>query len=418
MQTLYQAILLLALVPLVLGMASAAIERAWITVPMLATLVGIVAGPQVAGWIDPQAWPQPQVILREAARITIAVSVLGIAIRTPPESYRRAWRPALALLTLGMAGMWAMSSAVSWAALGLGPAAALLLGAILTPTDPVTATSIVTGPFAEQALPDRLRSTLSLESGANDGLGYLFVMLPMTVIEGRTDLAFIWLVDVLLHDVLGAVAIGAALGWLTAQALRLSDRHGLAEQHSFHGLTIALSLAALALGRALDTDGVLAAFAAGASFCLSADRREDFEEQSVQETISKLMNVPIFTLFGLTIPWGGWAVLGWPLWLLLPGVLLLRRLPVVLALRPWLKGFSRQDTIFAAWFGPIGVAAIFYGLDASLHTGDMLFWHAASAMVAASLLVHGITAAPGLRAYGRGEGGGAGEGGGGGEDRV
>ncbi|WP_265499734.1 cation:proton antiporter domain-containing protein [Paracoccus beibuensis] len=406
MKTIYQVMLLLAAVPLVLGMVSAMLERSWISTPILATTAGILAGPAVAGWIQPQDWPHLHTILKEAARITIAVSVLGIAIRTPPESWRRAARPTALLLTLGMAGMWAMSSLVAWGGLGAGAATALLIGAILTPTDPVVATSIVTGPFAEGILPDRLRSTLSLESGANDGLGYLFVMLPLTVILERHDLDAARVALILFKEVLGAALLGLAAGWLVAQTLKISDRHKLAEQHSFHGLTIALSLVALALARVVGVDDILAAFSAGAGFCFFANRREDFEEQSVQETISKLLTVPIFTLFGLAIPWGGWAGIGWPLLVLVGGILLLRRPPVVAALSPMLgAGLRRRDLMFAGWFAPIGVAAMFYSLDAAEKTGDMIYWHVASAMVAASILIHGVTAAPAVRRYRSASGG-------------
>ncbi|MFC0201149.1 cation:proton antiporter [Paracoccus rhizosphaerae] len=401
MTTIYQAMLLLAVVPLLLGMISAKLERSVISIPILAMSAGILAGPAVLGWIRPQDWPNLHVILREIARITIAISVLGIAIRTPPDSWKRVLRPTAVLLTLGMAGMWAMSSLVAWGVLGAGAATALLIGAILTPTDPVVATSIVTGPFAENILPDRLRSTLSLESGANDGLGFLFVMLPLTVLMDGQTLDGMRVAEILFKEVLGAVLLGLGAGWLVARALKISDRYKLAEQHSLHGLTLALSLAALGLSRTIGVDGILTAFSAGAGFCFFADRREDFEEQSVQETISKLLTVPIFSLFGLAIPWSGWASLGWPLLVLVAGILVLRRPPVVAVLAPWLGGgLCRRDLLFAGWFAPIGVAAIFYSLDASEKTGDMIFWHVASAMVATSIVIHGVTAAPAVRRYG------------------
>ncbi len=131
---------------------------------------------------------------------------------------------------------------------------------MLTPTDPVVASSIVTGGLAERSLPDRLRSTLSLESGANDGLAYLIVLLH------RADLA----------------------GWV--------------EKHSPLGLSVALSVFVVTAAKLLGSDGILAAFAAGAAFNLTIDRSVAYEEQNVQEAIGRLFTLPIFILFGAMLP--------------------------------------------------------------------------------------------------------------------
>jgi len=88
--------------------------------------------------------------------------------------------------------------------------------------------------------------------------------------------------------------------------------------------------------------------------------------------------------------------------LLALGVLLLRR-PVALAvLRPILEGaITRAYRVLLASFGPVGVAAIYYALHATEKTGETLISEAASLVVATSVLAHGVTSGPGLRAYGR-----------------
>lgn len=90
--------------------------------------------------------------------------------------------PAGLLLTLGMAGMWLMTSLGAWVPLDLPLWVALLLGGVLTPTDPVVAFALVTGKLAESNLPRRMRRTVQLESGANDGLAVVFVLLPALVL--------------------------------------------------------------------------------------------------------------------------------------------------------------------------------------------------------------------------------------------
>lgn len=407
MSEIFHVVALCSLVVIILGALSAYVQGTLASLPLLAVATGIVAGPALTGWIDPSNWQSKEIIVREVARFTIAISVVGIAIRTPPETWKRLVRPVTVMLTLGMAGMWAMSTLVSWVTLGsafsLSFATAVLIAACLTPTDPVAASAIVSGPIAKSMLPANLRGLLSLESGANDGLGYLFVMLPMLAIargEAGGELVRHWLVDILILDVLLAAGVGIVLGWLVARLQRLSDRHKLAEFHSYHAISIALAFGALGLGRMLGADGILTAFAAGGAFCLTVGRHDAMEEENVHETISKLMDLPAFVIFGLVIPWHGWATLG--VWaVLFPlAILLLRRPPLMLALAPLLSSrFSGRDIAFAGWFGPIGIAAIFYAMESVERTGDQFVWYAVSAAVAGSILVHGVTATPGMRLY-------------------
>ena len=178
MHQLNLAVAIAAGTVVLLGLVSGRAQRLPLSRPLLALLVGVAAGPAALGLLHPEAWPHHVLILKETARFALAVSVFGIALRTPMRDIRALLRPVGLLLTLGMAAMWAVSAGLAWAALGLAPLMALAVGAVVTPTDPVVASSIATGAAAEEALPSRLRSTLSLESGANDGLAYAIVLLP------------------------------------------------------------------------------------------------------------------------------------------------------------------------------------------------------------------------------------------------
>jgi len=92
-------------------------------------------------------------------------------------------RPLTLLLTVGMVGMAATVALLAWGLLGLEPAHAWLLGAVLAPTDPVLSSSIVTGDPAEKDIPYRLRRLLSAESGANDGLAFPLVVLGVVLMR-------------------------------------------------------------------------------------------------------------------------------------------------------------------------------------------------------------------------------------------
>ena len=399
MHQLSLAVAIAAGTVVVLGLVSGRMQRAPLSRPLLALLVGVAAGPEVLGLLRPEEWPNRLRILQEGAELALAVSVFGIALRTPAEDMRALMRPVGVLLTLGMLGMWAVSAGLAWAVMGIAPLVALGVGAVVAPTDPVVASSIVTGGAAEEALPGRLRSTLSLESGANDGLGYLFVLLPVLLMDGAADPwgRFLW--DVVVIGVVVAVAIGAAIGWGVARCLRAADDSAWIDRQSLLAISVALSLAVVTITTFAGSDGVLAAFAAGVAFRLTVERTEQYEEQEVQESIAKLFNLPVFVILGAALPWAEWSGATLLFALL---VIALRR-PVAVALcRPLLGGgLTRPDVLFLGWFGPVGVAALYYALLVEERTGDATAWHAASLVIAASVLLHGVTSGPGLAAYRR-----------------
>ncbi|MGE0447534.1 MAG: cation:proton antiporter [Vicinamibacterales bacterium] len=174
-------------VVVVIGLHSNTIKGSPLSEPIIALLIGVLAGPHALGWLDVSRYTAEPEMLEQAARITLAIGLMEVALRLRPESVRVLWRPVAVLLTVVMSGMWLTSAAVMGTLLGLPFGAALLLGAVLTPTDPVVASSLVTGRFATDHLPLRVRDTISFESGANDGLAYMFVTLPALMLDPPGD---------------------------------------------------------------------------------------------------------------------------------------------------------------------------------------------------------------------------------------
>ncbi|WP_282026245.1 cation:proton antiporter [Limimaricola cinnabarinus] len=401
MQQLYVTMAVSALTVVMLGLTSGPMQKLPLSRPLLALGVGIAAGPIGVGLLRPEEWEEPHTILKEAARLTLAISVMGVALRVPVRDLLQLRRPLLLLLGPGLLLMWAVSSGLAWLAFGLAPLMALAVGAAITPTDPVVAASIVTGHVAKDKLPRASRSILSAESGANDGLAYLLVLLPLLMMTEGVEAG---LARVLSHTipvgVLLALAIGAVLGGLTAAALRLGDRHGWVEHSSLLGLTVALALLAVAGAHAVGSDGILAAFAAGVAFNALVDRKAEMEDENVQEAVTKLFTLPIFVLAGALLPWSAWLEQGWALLAFALAVLSLRRPLAILLLVPFM-GVRRRDALFFGWFGPVGVAAIYYALHAEETLHDPRIWTMASAVVVISVLLHGVTASPGVLLYGR-----------------
>ncbi len=390
-------------VALCVALLSALIKRNPVSEPAIAVLIGLAVGPYGLGWLDLARWGDSYVILEQAARLTLAIGLMGVALRLERAALKAMLKPVALLLTLAMLGMWLVSSLLAGWLLGLSLWAALLLGAVVTPTDPVVASSIVTGNFAKRHLPLRLRDTLSAESGANDGLAYAFVMLPILMLSHLPDEALSrWLVESVLIGIGGAALMGALVGFAAAKLLALSERHKLVASTSLLGYTVAFSLLTLGLAKLLHTDGVLAVFAAGLAFNLCSDKREEHEEENIQEAVAKLFTLPMFVIFGIALPLAHWASLGWPLVALAVLILLLRRPPVVMLLsKAWRPRLNHRDSLYLGWFGPLGIAAIYYSALAHSHLHDPLYWHAASALIFASIMIHGVSAAPLSRLYAR-----------------
>jgi NhaP-type Na+/H+ or K+/H+ antiporter len=174
------------------------------------------------------------------------------------------------------------------------------------------------------------------------------------------------------------------------------------EVSSLLGYTIAFSLFTLGAAELLGADALISVFLAGLVFNLCTERPEEHEERHIQEAVAKLFTLPMFVIFGIALPFAEWARLGWPLLALALLVLLLRRPPVVAASLPVLRGaLKARDVAYLGWFGPIGIAAIYYATFARGHVHDPIIWHAASALVFAWILIHGVTAAPLTRLYAR-----------------
>ena len=390
-------------VVVLIGLLSNILKKSLLQEPMVAVLVGIAAGPYGLGWLNVAKWGDENTILEQAARITLAVSLMGIALRLETHSIKVLWQPTALLITVGMVGMWLASSALAGWLLGLSFWTALLLGAVVTPTDPIVANSIVTGPFAKAHLPLRIRDTISFESGANDGLAYVLVMLPVLMIGHPPSEAWSrWLVESVLVGVGGACVIGCLAGYAAAALLDFAVRLKIVEETSLLSYAVALSLFTLGVAELFHTDSLFAVFVAGIAFNLRIRGREKDQKGPVQEAVAKLFMLPMFVVLGLVLPFSEWVRLGWPLFALAVLALLLRRPPVFAMLFFCLRrSLNSHDVAYVGWFGPIGIAAIYYAALARGHTHDPLIWHAASALIFASILIHGLTAAPLTRLYAR-----------------
>ena len=384
---------------LALGLPSTLIKRVWLSVPLLALTAGVLLGPDVLGVLEPGRLHDEHKVLEEFARITLSVSLVSIGLQFNRDDLRAVWRRCLSLLTVAMIGMWLLTSAGAWLLLDVEPWVALLIGAILTPTDPVVAASLVGGGLAKANLPRWLRRTLQGESGANDGLALVFVLVPAFVLSmPRPDAGTI--AGEVLSQVGIALAAGVALGYVAAKVTDLAENHHAASGGFFLISALALALTTLGTVHALGGTGVLASFVAGMTFSLTLGQRFAEELEQMQDALEKLLVVPVFLFFGTLLPWDGWAALGGSGLAFAAWVLVVRRPPAGVAALA-LTDTPRRGVAFLSWYGPLGVAAIYYTLFAERYGFEEYerIFAACTLAIVASVVVHSLTATPGVRAY-------------------
>ncbi|MEJ2436392.1 MAG: cation:proton antiporter, partial [Pseudolabrys sp.] len=308
----------------------------------------------------------------------------------------------------------------------------------VTPTDPVLAASILTGADAERRIPARLRNILSAESGANDGLGMIFVLLPVSFLTQRgTDAALsAWAWRGVLVDLTASVFLGAAFGYMAAWLYRAVQGTLFAERASIVTVNVSLALFTVAAIGLIGGDGLLGVFAAAVVFATRTDEQRTEASERFQEAVKRFVELPVLVLLGVALPGGAWSTLGWlalaypqeavkrffelPVLVLL-GVALpwgawsnlgwlalayplvaivLRRLPVWLVLARFMPSLTdTRDRWFAGWFGPVGISGLFYVLLAMRETGHAAPWIYGSMIMLASVLLHGIAATPLTRFY-------------------
>lgn len=363
--------------------------------PLLALALGIVIGPRILGWVELEG-SGAMTVLMEASRLLLAVSLVAVGLRYPIREMRKRTRRVLLLLLVVMPGMAGISALLGSWVLGLSAAAAWLLGACVSPTDPVLAASVVTGESANNLVPARLRQLLSLESGTNDGLAFPLVVLGIVLVNGDPLHRFVW---ESLWAVLAAIGIGVAIGTLAGRTMQATKRHGDVEQSISLFFTVVLAFAALGAAKLANTDGILAVFVTGLAYNYAVSGGERGSEVSLDEGLNRFAVLPTFTLLGVALPWATWGEMGWPVLVFAVAVVLLRRLPLIVALRRPLD-FHWPATVFYGWFGPIGASALFYITHAHERgVTDERLWGAAALAIALSVVAHGVTSAPGRRQY-------------------
>jgi NhaP-type Na+/H+ or K+/H+ antiporter len=409
----------------IIALTASWVKRLPLTTTMLYVGVGIVLGPlgfNVAS-IDPLSSAG---LLERISELAVIVSLFATGLKLRVQSWGW-WNVPVRLASLSMTLTVGLVAVAGVFGLGLPLGAAVLLGAVLAPTDPVLASDVQLETVTDR---DKLRFNLTGEAGMNDGTAFPFVMLGLGLL-GLHELGqwgWRWLAVDVIWAVSGGLAIGALLGVTIARVvlyLRRTHREGVGRDEF-----LALGLIGLSYGLALFLHcyGFLAVFAAGLAF--RQVEQKDSERSGVEsivpptepeaathpttapahmaaavlnfnEQFERILEVGLVLILGMMLT---------PEYLRLAdfwfvAVLLLVIRPIAVWAGLLGEYVPRNQLILMSWFGIRGIGSIYYltyaigfGLapEIARQLISITLW-----VILISVTIHGISVTPLMNRYGK-----------------
>jgi sodium/hydrogen antiporter len=366
--------------------------------PMAFLLLGfaVFALPLGLGSIDPIEHAAATEYLTE---VGVIVALMGAGLKLDRPLGWSTWQPTVRLLAITMPLTIVLTAVLGWWAVGLAPATAVLLGAVLAPTDPVLASDVQVGPpGGDPEEEDDLRFSLTSEAGLNDALAFPFTNAAIAMALAGTDPSG-WLLDWLTVDVLYKLVVGLLCGVLVGKLLgvvvfRTPENLRLASRGEGF-VALAGTFIAYGFTEVVGGYGFLAVFVAAVALRRSESDHEfhstlhDFAEQTEQ-----LLMIALVLLLGGAVASGVLAPLTWPA--AVTGLLVLF---VVRPVAAWvgLAGTTTPKAERAAitFFGIRGIGSLYYLAYAVEHAdfpeADRL-WALVAFTVVVSIVVHGTSA--------------------------
>jgi sodium/hydrogen antiporter len=325
------------------------------------------------------------------AVIALILILFRDGLEVEEEMLQRAWHLPLRNLVLAMPITAALVALITHSLTDLGWTESFLVGALLSPTDPVLSSSVVTNP----RVPRIVRHSLNLESGLNDGLALPAVLALVASAEQDTD--FTWW-QFVLQDVGFGFATGIAVAFVASRLMPRSTGLGAeisAHQKSLYGLGVAFATYGLAV-LPPEGNGFIAVFVAAIALGIwRPDIRECFEART--EDIIEVVKLGVFLVFGAILTFDGLFGDGWAAVAIAAFTLLAARPIAVFGALAGARQVDTAEKAFIAWFGPKGVATMTFSLivlGSAVPEGARIL-NIAALTVFISIIVHGLTDHPG-----------------------
>ncbi len=409
-----------------MALAASTLKRVPLSASMLYLAAGAALGPWGAGLLHLDAVEDAS-ILERVTEIAVIISLFTAGLKLRLPVFDRRWRAPILLAALAMVLTVASIAAVAVMAFGLSLGAAVLLGALLAPTDPVLASDVQ---VSDERDAEPVRFSLTGEAGLNDGTAFPFVMLGLGLMGAHDIGPYGW--RWLAVDVVWAVAAGLGVGTICGAGIGKLVIYLRRVHREAVGLDefLALGLIALSYGLALliHAYGFLAVFAAGLSVRRIERQESDVapprdvehaaastEEQATDpgtapaymahavlgfnEQLERLGEVAVVLVVGAVL--SGIENIGPGIWLAISLFVVIRPAATLVTLLR--SRLSHTQRALIAWFGVRGIGSIYYLAYALSHgvpgpaarvLADMTL-----VVIAGSIIVHGVSVTPLMKWY-------------------
>jgi NhaP-type Na+/H+ or K+/H+ antiporter len=399
---MYETLALLAVFVLVYSSVAGAVERSWISGPIIFTLFGLMIGPVGFDLLSLQT---DREMIKALAELTLAMVLftdaagadLGVLKKTSglPTRLLLIGLPLTILLGIGAAMLLVDH---------LSLLAIAVLATMLAPTDAALGKAVITN----EAVPDEVRQGLNVESGLNDGIcvPVLLVFLTLALGQAGDEGAWTLAVKLVIEEIGIGLAVGLVLTYFAVRLFRVARLRQWLTHTWIQVPVVALALSCFAIAQYLGGSGFIAAFSGGILAGIMSSHSHLSKEMHDQfllasEGTGDTLALITWVIFGSAVV--GQAVGNFNWMILLYSVLsltVIRMLPVFLSLTG--SGIDTEGKLFIGWFGPRGLASIVFGvivLESGLPDSGPLAMTVVCTVIL-SIIGHGVTANPWARAYG------------------
>jgi NhaP-type Na+/H+ or K+/H+ antiporter len=387
-----------ALVLTVLVLCYAAVSglvRRWDLAPALVFLVlGVGLGPSCLGWIEAGSDTKVFNVLSELALTVILfnqASTLNLQ-----NAFRRGHLP-LRLMTIGIPVTFVLNTAIAVSVLPVLPFwEAVCLAVIVAPTE----VALVDALLEDPRIPERVRRALSIESGLFDGFALAALLAALALASEQTHPAAVRWAWFAFRTEFVSLAVGVLIGVIGGVVISRSSARGWMSGTWAQLATLALALVCFELGERLHGSGFVTAFVGGLAYAVVL-RRNGIQAAATQvsDAAGQVLELLVFALFGAVAVVPAWRDAGWRVVVFAAVVLIVVR-SAALAIALAGSGLPRRSQLFMGWFGPRGIGTLVLGLIV-IEKGEIqqggLITQAVVVIVTLSLVLHSVTAAPGIR---------------------
>lgn len=378
------------------GLISHRVERSVLTGPMLFVAFGLLMGSAGFDVLDLSLDSSGVEILAEA---TLALLLFTDATRIDMRSLRRDVALPARMLVIGLPLAIVFGTVLAAVLFDIPVAVAALIAAILAPTDAALGEAVVTSP----SVPVRIRQSLNVESGLNDGIALpaVTVFVALAAEDERFSTADTWIrfaAEQVGYGMIVGAAVGCVAGFAVLAASRREWMEGVYRQIAVLGVAVL----AFATAHEVGGNGFIATFVGGLAFG-SIARAECEYVANFTDDLAHLLAMVSFIVFGALVVGPALDDLTVAVAVYAVGSLVLVR-PLAIALSLIGTGLKPPSVAFFGWFGPRGLASILFGIVAveEAHGTDLeIVFVVMSWTVLLSIIVHGLTATMGAAAYGR-----------------